>query len=126
MCVCEQALLVSYEALQADPAREIARVGTFLRPRGSALPSRELAAEIASEIAAATAFGAMKRRHEEGDGMAGAALRHAGEAGHFRSGVAGDWRRHFTAAQRAQFGAEVRRRLDGSGLLEEFPHWVEQ
>ena len=113
-------LLVSYEALRAAPAREIARIGAFLQPDENAAPH-----ELAAEIAAATEFGAMKRRHEEGDGMAGAALRHAGEAGHFRSGVAGDWRGHFSAAQRTHFESEVRCRLEGSGLLEQFPHWVE-
>ena len=116
----QQVLLVSYEALRAAPTREIARIGAFLQPDENAAPD-----ELAAEIAAATEFGAMKRRHEEGDGMAGAPLRHAGEAGHFRSGVAGDWRGHFSAAQRAQFESEVRCRLEGSGLLEQFPHWVE-
>ena len=76
-------------------------------------------------IAAASDFGQMKRRHEAGDGAAAASLRHAGEAAHFRSGAAGDWRRHCTEAQRARFGDEIRRRLGGSGLLERFPHWAE-
>ena len=117
----QQVLLVSYEALCSASTREIARVGAFLQPGEDAAPH-----ELAAEIAAATSFGAMKRRHEEGhDGMAGAALRHAGEAGHFRSGVAGGWRGHFSAAQRSRFESEVRCRLEGSGLLEQFPHWVE-
>ena len=74
--------------------------------KGYASPA-DLARTLA-EIAAAASFGEMKRRHEEGhDGMAGAALRHAGEAGHFRSGVAGDWRGHFSAAQRSRFESDA-------------------
>ena len=80
-----------------------------------------------AQIAAASDFAAMKRRHEQpgGDGATAASLRHAGEAGHFRSGTAGGWRERCTQEERARFGAEIRRRLAGSGLLERFPHWAQ-
>ena len=116
-----QVLVISYEALLASPADEIARIGTFLRPRQP--PS----AAAVARIVAASDFATMKARHEQpgGDGATAAPLRHRGEAGHFRAGAAGGWRERCTRAERARFGAEIRRRLAGSGLLERFPHWAQ-
>ena len=65
-------------------------------------------------IVAAASFAAMKARHESGDG--GAALRHAGEAAHFRAGRAGGWREQLTGAQQQAVAAAIRARLAGSGL----------
>ena len=66
------------------------------------------------EIVAAASFDAMKARHEVRDG--GAALRHAGEAAHFRAGRAGGWREQLTGAQQQAVAAAVGARLAGSGL----------
>jgi len=60
----------------------------------------------------------MKAQHEATDGKAAAALRHAGEAGHFRRGVAGGWREQFTQAQSERFQKEMGVRLRGTGLEE--------
>ena len=145
--------MVNYEALLRAPAAEIARLGG-MPPRECPTPTSQTGADLChyshspgprtataflqlpagsggapsealvAKIAAASEFGAMKRRHEAADGAAGAVLRHAGEAGHFRAGVAGGWRHHFSAAQRTRFAVEMRRRLGGSGLLERFPDWM--
>ncbi len=70
-------------------------------------------------IVAASAFGAMKQRHEADPDNE--AMRNQGEASHFRKGVAGDWRSHLSAAQQARFAALMTERLRGTGLEAEFP-----
>ena len=48
------------------------------------------------------------------------AMRHEGEAGHFRRGSPGGWREKFTPEQSRRFDAALRERLGGSGLEEDF------
>ena len=105
-----QVLWVAYESLLRDAVAEVRRVGEFL-----GVPVSE---SRVREIATASGFAQMKARHDASDGLAGAHLRHAGEAGHFRRGEAGGWRLHFSRAQTVAFARAARERLRGSGLGE--------
>ena len=102
----DRVLWRTYEQLHADGAAAVRRAAAFL----GVAPS---AARV-DEIVAAASFDAMKARHEAGDG--GAALRHAGEAAHFRAGRAGGWREQLTGAQQQAVAAAFGARLAGSGL----------
>jgi hypothetical protein len=101
-------LWLTYEELRADAPAVILRVASFLRLTASA--------EQVARIAALSSFDRMRIVHEHGDGRAAAALRHAGEAGHFREGRAGGWVDHFTLEQRERFEAAMSVRLRGTGL----------
>ena len=50
----------------------------------------------------------------------GAEMRNGGGSDHLRKGRKGDWRDHFSAAQRLRFCEVLRQRLVGSGLEEAF------
>ena len=108
-----QVLFVTYESLLAAPLPQVRRVAQLIAP--------ELAHDEAklADIVAASSFGAMKARHEADPDNE--ALRNAGEHGHFRKGVAGDWKNHLSEAQARRFTALMRERLEGTGLEHEFP-----
>jgi len=107
-----QVLLLRYEDLCADTRAQVARVAGLLgvQPDGAALDA----------AVRASSFEAMRQRHEATDGAASRAMRHEGEAGHFRRGSPGGWREKFTPEQSRRFDAALRERLGGSGLEEEF------
>ena len=67
-------------------------------------------------IVDASSFGAMKQRHERDELSHGESMRKEGGSGHFRKGRKGDWRDHFSDAQKARFREVLRERLAGSGL----------
>ncbi|EOD16853.1 hypothetical protein EMIHUDRAFT_102803 [Emiliania huxleyi CCMP1516] len=92
--------------------KAVARVAGLLgvQPDGAALDA----------AVRASSFEAMRQRHEATDGAASRAMRHEGEAGHFRRGSPGGWREKFTPEQSRRFDAALRERLGGSGLEEEF------
>mmetsp|Transcript_12006 Transcript_12006/g.35350 ORF Transcript_12006/g.35350 Transcript_12006/m.35350 type:complete len:141 (+) Transcript_12006:727-1149(+) len=107
-----QVLLLRYEDLCADTRAQVARVAGLLgvQPDGAALDA----------VVRASSFEAMRQRHEATDGAASRAMRHEGEAGHFRRGSPGGWREKFTPEQSRRFDAALRERLGGSGLEEDF------
>eukprot|EP00967_Tisochrysis_lutea_P125039 scaffold209732_cov39-Tisochrysis_lutea.AAC.4 len=110
--MAHQVLWLTYEDLRADASRVVSQVASFLGLHPSA--------ERVQHVVSCSSFERMKRRHELGDGREAAALRHAGEAGHFRKGVAGGWVEHFSHEQSHRFDRILKERLRASGLEKVF------
>ena len=105
-------LWVRYEDLLENPLLQVRAVSNFL---GGPFAGKDEA--TLERIVAASSFGAMKQRHAASHG---AEMRNDGGSDHFRKGRKGDWRDHFSAAQRVRFCEVLRQRLVGSGLEEAF------
>ena len=108
-----QVLLVRYEAMLAEPLEQVRKVARLVAP--AAVQDEELLHRIVK----ASSFGEMKLRHEAHP--ENWTMRIPGEPGHFRKGVAGDWRGHLSPVQQERFAVLMAERLRGTGLEEAFP-----
>lgn len=89
-------LWLTYEDLHADLPAALARVAAFLGVSGE--PA------VLARVAAACAFPAMKRQFAAQDARTEQAGGWA-KKNHLRGGRVGDWRAHFSPAQKAAFDA---------------------
>ena len=108
-----QVLLVRYEAMLAEPLEQVRKVARLVAP--AAVED----VELLHRIVEASSFGEMKLRHEAHP--ENWTMRRPGEPGHFRKGVAGDWRGHLSPVQQERFAVLMAERLRGTGLEEAFP-----
>ena len=107
--MADHIFFTTYEAMKADLGQVVAQLAEFL--------GKVADPELIATVVEKSSFKAMATNPQTDFSWM---PRKEGEESHFRKGVVGDWRNHFTAAQNEQFDAQFVEKMAGSDLRFDF------